>query len=103
WPDVGAGYTYSRAGVSNSSVPAPPAGTAIRPSHSLVLASTSYELDFWGRYARASEAAQANLLSSRFSQDTVSLTLAGATAQTYFALRSLDSQVQVLDLSIQLR
>jgi multidrug efflux system outer membrane protein len=103
WPDVGAGYNFSRSRVSTSSIPAPPAGTQIRPSHSLVLASTSYELDFWGRYARLSEAAQANLLSSRLSQDTVGLTLAGATAQTYFALRSLDSQVQVLDISIQLR
>ena len=84
-------------------MPPPPTGTALRPSHTLVLASTSYELDFWGKYARASEAAQANLLGSRLSQDTVALTLAGATAQTYFALRSLDSQVTVLDLSIQLR
>ena len=103
WPDVSAGYTYSRSRVSTTSVPPPPAGTAMRPSHSLVLASTSYELDFWGKYARASEAAQANLLASRLSQDTVALTLAGATAQTYFALRSLDSQVTVLDLSIKLR
>ena len=103
WPDVSAGYTYSRARVSTSSVPAPPAGSVMRPNHSLVLASTSYELDFWGRFARASEAAQANLLASRLSQDTVGLTLAGATAQAYFALRSLDSQLQVLDLSIRLR
>jgi len=103
WPDVSAGYTYSRSRVSTSSVPPPPTGTAMRPSHTLVLASTSYELDFWGRYARASEAAQANLLSSRLSRETVALTLAGATAQTYFALRSLDSQVTVLDLSIRLR
>ena len=103
WPDVSAGYNYSRSKVSTTSVPPPPTGTALRPSHTLVLASTSYELDFWGKYARASEAAQANLLGSRLSQDTVALTLAGATAQTYFALRSLDSQVTVLDLSIQLR
>ena len=103
YPDVAAGYSYSRSRVSTSSVPPPPAGTVMRPSHSLVLASTSFELDFWGKFARASEAARANLLSSRLSQDTVGLTLAGATAQTYFALRSLDSQVTVLDLSIQLR
>jgi multidrug efflux system outer membrane protein len=103
WPDISAGYTYSRAAVSTSSVPAPAAGSVIRPSHSLVLASTSYELDFWGKFARASEAAQASLLASQLSQETVGLTLAGATAQTYFALRSLDSQVQVLDVSIQLR
>ena len=103
WPDVSAGYSYSRSRVTTTSVPPPPTGSVIRPAHTLVLASTSYELDFWGRYARASESAQASLLASRLSQDTVALTLAGATAQTYFALRSLDSQVTVLDLSIRLR
>jgi multidrug efflux system outer membrane protein len=103
FPDVSAGYNYSRSRVSTTSVPPPPAGTIIRPSHQLTLASTSFELDFWGKFARASEAAQANLLSSRLSQDTVALTLAGATAQTYFALRSLDSLVTVLDLSIKIR
>jgi multidrug efflux system outer membrane protein len=103
WPDVAAGYNYSRSRVSTNSVPPPPVGSAMRPAHTLVLASTTYELDFWGRYARASESAQANLLASRLSQDTVALTLAGATAQTYFALRSLDTQVTVLDLSIKLR
>jgi multidrug efflux system outer membrane protein len=103
YPDVNAGYAFARSRVSTTSVPPPPAGTIMRPSHSLVLASTSFEIDFWGRFARASEAAQANLLASRLSQDTVGLTLAGATAQTYFALRSLDSQVTVLDLSIKLR
>jgi multidrug efflux system outer membrane protein len=103
YPDVNAGYTYTRSRVSAGSVPPPPAGTIMRPSHNLVLASTSFELDFWGKFARASEAAQANLLASRLSQDTVGLTLAGATAQTYFALRSLDTQVNVLDLSIRLR
>ena len=103
FPDVSAGYNYSRSRVSTTSVPPPPAGTIIRPSHQLALASTSFELDFWGKFARASEAAQANLLNSRLSQDTVALTLAGATAQTYFALRSLDSQVAVLDLSIRIR
>ena len=103
FPDVNSGYNYSRSRVSTTSVPPPPAGTVMRPSHNLVLASTSFELDFWGRFARASEAAQANLLASRLSQDTVALTLAGGTAQTYFALRSLDAQITVLDLAIKLR
>jgi len=103
FPDVTSGYSYTRSRVSAASVPPPPAGTVMRPSHTLTLASTSFELDFWGRFARASEAAQANLLSSRLSQDTVGLTLAGGTAQAYFALRSLDAQIAVLDSSIKVR
>jgi multidrug efflux system outer membrane protein len=103
YPDVSAGYVYTRSRVSGASLPAPPAGSTMRPSHQLTLASTSFELDFWGRFARASEAAQANLLASRLSQDTVGLTLAGGTAQAYFALRSLDAQIAVLDSSIKVR
>jgi multidrug efflux system outer membrane protein len=101
FPDVSAGYSYTRNRVSTvASPPVPPAFPVTRANHQL-LASTNYELDFWGRYARGSEAAQATLLGSRFSKDVVELTLAGAVAQAYFALRSLDSQIAVLDSSIK--
>ena len=102
FPDVTAGYSFSRSRVSASGVPAPPPGTIIRPSHQL-LASTNFELDFWGRFARATEAARANLLGSRLGQDVVAITLAGGIAQAYFALRSLDAQINVLDNSIRVR
>ena len=103
WPDVTLGYTASRTRVSTQSLPPPP-GTAplVRPQHQ-ILASTSYELDFWGRVDRANEAAQANLFNSRYSRDVVGLTIAGSTAQAYFALRSLDAQIAVLDSSIKVR
>jgi multidrug efflux system outer membrane protein len=102
WPDVTAGYSASRSRVSSSAVPPPQPGTIIRPSHQL-LASTNFELDFWGRFARASEAARANLLGNQLGQDVVALTLAGGIAQAYFALRSLDAQITVLDNAIRVR
>ena len=102
WPDVTAGYSASRSRVSSVGVPPPQPGTIIRPSHQL-LASTNFELDFWGRFARASEAARANLLGNRLGQDVVAITLAGGIAQAYFALRSLDAQITVLDNSIRVR
>jgi len=55
--------------------------------------STSFEIDFWGRLRRAAEAARAQALGSRYARDVIALTLAGETAQTYFALRSLDAQI----------
>jgi outer membrane protein, multidrug efflux system len=102
FPELSAGYNFTRSRVSAAGVPAPPAGTVMRPSHQLLL-STSYEIDFWGRVSRVGEAAQASLLASGFSRDVVEITLAGSTAQAYFALRSLDAQVAVLDSSIKLR
>lgn len=101
FPDVAGGYGYTRNQVSRASVPAA-ARPFLRPQNQL-LASTSYEVDFWGRLARSEEAARAGLLGSRHSRDVVALTLAGATAQGYFALRSLDVQSAVLLRSIQAR
>ncbi|CAG0994460.1 partial Outer membrane protein OprJ, partial [Methylophilaceae bacterium] len=57
--------------------------------------STSFELDFWGRLRRASEAARAQALGTRYGRDVTALTLAGVTAQSYFSLRSLDAQIAV--------
>ena len=57
--------------------------------------SASYEFDFWGKYARADDAARARLLSQATSRGTVLTTLYANMAQSYFALRALDAQ-QVL-------
>lgn len=103
FPDVSGGYSYTRSRVSTVASPPIPATIPVMRSNHQVLASTSFELDFWGRFARASEAAQASLLASSFSRDTVELTLAGAVAQGYFGLRSLDTQMVVLDSSIKVR
>jgi multidrug efflux system outer membrane protein len=102
-PEVIGGFSAARNRVSTRIVPAPQPGVPLERSLYQVSASTSFELDFWGRFARASEAAQALLLSSRFNEDLVGLTLAGSTAQAYFALRALDAQVAVLDVTIRVR
>jgi multidrug efflux system outer membrane protein len=103
FPDVTAGASAARSRVSNRVIPAPQPGVPLERSQYQLSASTSFELDFWGRFARAAEAAQANLLSLEFSRDVVNLTLAGSTAQAYFALRSLDAQIAVLDATIRIR
>jgi outer membrane protein, multidrug efflux system len=103
FPEVTGGYQATRNRVSTRTEPPPAATAGLERSQHQLLASTSFELDFWGRFARASEAAQANLLSQRLSQDVIALTLAGTTAQAYFALRSLDAQAEVLDNTIRLR
>jgi multidrug efflux system outer membrane protein len=103
FPEVNATASYTRQGVSTlSQPPVPPGISTVRPSYQALL-STSYEIDFWGRVSRAGEAARATLLSSHLSRDVVDLTLAGGIAQAYFALRSLDAQIVVLDNSIRVR
>jgi multidrug efflux system outer membrane protein len=103
FPEVTGNYGATRNKVSTRTEPPPPATAGLERSQHTLSASTSFEIDFWGRFARANEAAQASLLASRLSQDVVALTLSGATAQAYFALRSLDAQVEVLERSLKLR
>ena len=42
-------------------------------------ASTSFELDFWGRLGRSVEAARGQLMSTRYARDVVAMTLASTT------------------------
>ena len=103
FPEVTGSYNYTRQRVSSvASPPVPPGFPLIRPNHTLS-ASTNYELDFWGRFTRGSEAARANLFGAQYARDTVQLSLAGAITQAYFAVRSLDAQLAVLDNTIRAR
>ena len=103
FPEITGSASYSRQGVSTLSQPPVPAGIAtVRPNYQALI-STSYEVDFWGRLSRTTEASRANLFASQLSRDVVDITLAGAIAQSYFALRSLDTQIAVLDNSIRVR
>jgi len=103
YPEVMAGASATRTRVSTRVIPAPQASVPLERSQYQLSASTSFELDFWGRLARAAEAAQANLLASRYSQEVVALSLAGATAQAYFTARSLEAQLEVLERAIEVR
>jgi outer membrane protein, multidrug efflux system len=102
FPEVLGAYSAARSRLSTRTSPPPPASTPLESSRHQLIASTSFELDFWGRLARTGEAAQAGLLASRFSYDVAEMTLASATAQTYFALRSLDAQIAALENTLRL-
>ena len=69
----------------------------------LVRLGTSFELDFWGKLRRAKESARADYLASRFSKDTVELTLQGLLASNYLLLRSTDSQILALKANVKYR
>jgi multidrug efflux system outer membrane protein len=58
-------------------------------------ASAAYNLDFWGKYRRATEAARANLLANEWAQKEVTATLVGNLATAYFQLRELDLELEI--------
>ncbi len=57
--------------------------------------SASYELDFWGKYADAAEAAEATARASRFDQQTTALTVQATVADTYFTVSALSDRLNV--------
>ena len=54
-----------------------------------------FQVDLFGRYRRATEAARAQLLGTQDAQQTVTLTLVSDVASDYFLLRGLDLQLQI--------
>jgi multidrug efflux system outer membrane protein len=58
-------------------------------------ASASWELDFWGRYRRATESARATLLANEWAQREVTATLVADLASAYFQLRQLDLELEI--------
>ena len=46
----------------------------------------SWEIGFWGKYRRLTEAAQADLLASRYGMSTIQISLISSVASTYFEL-----------------
>jgi len=54
-----------------------------------------WELDFWGKYRRATESARANLLAARWAREYVISTLVSNVAASYFQLRALDLQLEI--------
>jgi multidrug efflux system outer membrane protein len=64
-------------------------------SANIASASFNWQLDFWGKYRRATEAARANLLAARWARQYVVSTLVSDVAASYFQLRALDLQLEI--------
>jgi len=57
--------------------------------------SAAWELDFWGKFRRATEASRANLLASEWARQQVISTLISNVASSYFQLRELDLELEI--------
>lgn len=65
-------------------------------SNFLILAADSaFQLDFFGRLRRATEAARASLFATQDARQTVALTLVSDVASDYFRLLQLDLELQI--------
>ena len=57
--------------------------------------SVIWNLDFWGKYRRQTEAARAQLLATEWGQRAVISSLVANLATAYFQLRALDSELEI--------
>ena len=70
-------------------------GPAFETNANAAGASFLWDLDFWGKYRRATEAARANLLATEWAKRAVINTLVSNVAASYFQLRAYDLQLEI--------
>jgi multidrug efflux system outer membrane protein len=72
-----------------------PIGQEYETNATTVGASFAWDLDFWGKYRRATESARANLVATEWGRRAVINTLVSNVAASYFQLRALDLQLEI--------
>jgi multidrug efflux system outer membrane protein len=68
-----------------------------------IQASSAWELDFWGKYRRATEAARAQLLAGEWGRRAVVATLVSQVSSGYFGLRALDLELAISNRTLASR
>jgi outer membrane protein, multidrug efflux system len=90
-PTINAGASAINERIPNQK----PINSAYETNATTVAASFAWELDFWGKYRRATESARANLLATEWARRAVINTLVSNVAASYFELRALDLQLEI--------
>ena len=90
YPNVAAGASLVDQRTSRS-----PAAPAFEVGAGQLSVSAGWELDFWGKFRRASEAARANLVASEWARQEVIVTLVANVSAAYFQLRALDLELEI--------
>jgi outer membrane protein, multidrug efflux system len=79
----------------NERIPRTVAAPSIETSANQVSMSLAWELDFWGKFRRATESARADLLSQEWARRQVTSSLVSDVASAYFQLRELDLELEI--------
>ena len=89
WPSFG----YD--GIANRQAP-DPNFQSNGPGNQFALgANVFWELDFWGKYRRATEAAKAEMLATSYGHRTVQISLISAVADLYFQLLDYQARLEI--------
>jgi len=90
-------YPFVTANAGGTSIRNPATGPI--PSYTYtygrITGTAAWDLDFWGKYRSATEAARANLLATEWARQEVNATLVANIATAYFQLRELDLELEI--------
>jgi outer membrane protein, multidrug efflux system len=93
FPTVDAGASASRSRTPRSAVPIP--RDPYQSSDFQVTVAAAWEIDFWGKYRRATESARASLLATEWGRRAVASSLISQVASAYFEMRAFDRQLDI--------
>lgn len=79
----------------NERFPQTPVTPAFKTSPIQVNLALAWELDFWGKFRRATEAARADLLATEWGRKAVLASVVSNVASAYFQLQELDSEMDI--------
>ncbi|MCF6269580.1 MAG: efflux transporter outer membrane subunit [Melioribacteraceae bacterium] len=68
-----------------------------------VTPALSWEIDFWGKYSRATESARASLLASEYSLRTIQIALISEVIGTYFQLLDYKQRLDIANATVKSR
>lgn len=80
---------------TNERIPQSARIPSIETTANQVSLSLAWELDFWGKFRRATESARATLLAQEWAQRQVISSLVSDVASAYFQLRELDLELEI--------
>ena len=95
YPSAGVGV-----GGTTEREPSSPFSPSYRWDYMQVGGAASWDIDFWGKYRRATEAARANLAQTEWGKRAVVSTLVANVAGAYFRLRALDLGIDITQRSL---
>lgn len=83
--------------------PSNPVFPAFEANLSQLGLSAAWQLDFWGRYRKATEAARAELTATDWGRKAVIASLVSGIASAYFQLRELDLELEISRRTLEAR
>ena len=109
WPQINANATAGRLRFNSGSLVHTPDADTGAPAEATetaiysVTADVSWEIDFFGRIRRGSEAQQALFLGTQEARRSAVLTLVADVARAYFEMRDLDRRLEIARRTIESR